>query len=173
MPDGIKIKADFSSLAGRITEKLTAILNPEVLLRPIAFDLASEMTIRIHDEGKSSGGDLIKEGGYSEPYLKIRQSKYNRTADKKVILSLTRQLEDDWAVIATKRGYAIGWKNSFNYQKAEWMTSLFNKPIFSLSASEKSYASRRFQELFASLASGRTPQVTERYEGWELISNRK
>lgn len=54
--------------------------------------------------------------------------KYNRTADTKVIFSLTRQMENDFGLkenkepIKTSTGYGVGFKNPDNTQKATWLT---------------------------------------------------
>lgn len=150
----IRLKVDTAKLGASLKAKLALIANPETLLRPIAFDLVALMTERIHDQGMGSDGSPIKDGGYSEPYLKYRQEKHNRSANPLVILSLTRQLENDWSVVAIQGGYGIGFKNTFNYQKAQWMSDLFakggnNNRIFSLSAKERSYAQKRFKELIS------------------------
>lgn len=66
--------------------------------------------------------------------------RYNRSNDTKVIVSLTRQLENNWSVIATQRGYGIGFLNPFNYQKARWVEAQKKKEIFSLSQAETDYS---------------------------------
>jgi hypothetical protein len=72
---------------------------------------------------------------------------YHRSTDTKIIVSLTRQLENDWAVIATNTGYGIGFNNVFNAQKARWVEEHKSKIIFNLSAEEKQYITERLQEL--------------------------
>lgn len=73
--------------------------------------------------------------------------KYNRTGDRKVILSLTRQLENDYAVIAIEDGWGIGFHNAFNALKARANQERYNRPIYDLSADEVRYAERRTTEL--------------------------
>lgn len=149
MADGIRLKFDVKKLSADLQARLALIANPETLLRPVAFDLVAQMTERIHERGTGSDGAPIKAGGYSEGYLRYRQEKHNRSADPKVIISLTRQLENDWSVVAFGKGYGIGFKNPFNYQKAGWMHDLFGDRIFKLSADEKAYAQKRFKELIS------------------------
>lgn len=55
--------------------------------------------------------------------------KYNRTADTKVILSLTRQMENDLTVVATGRGYGIGYLNPENLKKARYCELTYKKKI--------------------------------------------
>jgi hypothetical protein len=81
--------------------------------------------------------------------LKQRQNKYKRTADKKIIVSLTRQLENDWSVIATEKGYGIGFLNPLNFQKATWVEQNKGKTIFKLSEKEKEHVATRLNELIA------------------------
>lgn len=143
--DALRLKIDLSGLADKIAERLSTLANPEYLLRPVAFDLVALMTERIHDKGQASDGSQI--GTYSSGYMAVRQAKYKRTADTKVIISLTRQLENDWSVIKSGNGYGVGFKNKHNYDKSGWVENTYKKPIFSLSQAEREYAQKRFAEL--------------------------
>ncbi len=109
-----------SALMGRL--KAVADPNGEVrdkMLRTIALDTAAQMKVRIHQEGKNSEGGQI--GEYSNAYLKVRE-KNRRGTDKKVILSLTRQMENDFGIVSGTgaTGYALGFKNPDNADKASW-----------------------------------------------------
>lgn len=115
------IKDVTSSLIGRL--KAVADPNGEVrdkMLRTIAFDTAANMKVRIHQDGKNSENTDI--GEYSNSYIKIRE-KNRRGTDKKVILSLTRQMENDYGIVGGNgaTGYALGFKNPDNANKAGWM----------------------------------------------------
>lgn len=103
------------------------------------------ITERIHQKGQASDNTPI--GNYSNSYLKLRQRDYKRNADPKIIVSLTRQLENDWAVLATPKGYGIGFNNSFNAQKLRWVESAKGKKLTVLSESEQEYAIERINEL--------------------------
>lgn len=117
----ISINTNIAEVTGRIRDRLNKLKDKEYVLRPVCFDLIDLMKLRIHDQGKKSDGSAI--GTYSNAYLKFRQTKHQRSADRKVIISLTRQLENDWSVIATQNGYGIGFKNPFNLEKARWAES--------------------------------------------------
>jgi predicted butyrate kinase (DUF1464 family) len=54
--------------------------------------------------------------------MKRRQEK-NRGTSKKVIFSLTRQMENDFSIVAGNgaSGYGLGFKNMDNANKAEWL----------------------------------------------------
>lgn len=141
----IRIKTNIDQVVSNITSKLQTATNPEYLLRPICFDVIDLMTNRIHKEGKASDEGLI--GTYKLSYLKLRERKYNRSSDPKIIVSLTRQLENDWAVIATPKGYGVGFNNPFNLQKARWVEEQKKKKIFSLAASESTHVRELASEL--------------------------
>lgn len=169
----LSLKFDTAGLGERLKARFQTLANPEYLLRPVAFDLIALMTQRIHSDGKDSEGLAI--GTYSKGYMAVRtgnysnatrnkkgkltsagvdkngkeRPKYNRTADTKVVVSLTRQLENDWSVIQSKGGYGIGFKNSHNYDKSQWVEATYKKKIFNLSPDEQKYAQQRFQELIA------------------------
>jgi hypothetical protein len=115
----INIKTNITQVNDLLQSRLKAIGNPETFLRPLCFDLIDLMTKRIHGDGIKADGAPI--GTYAKGYLKTRQKKYNRTADSKIIVSLTRQLENNWSVIATPKGFGIGFINPFNLQKARWV----------------------------------------------------
>ena len=93
---------------------LNKLKDRELLLRPVALEIIPQMTRRIHINGKASDDSNI--GTYSNSYLKYRENN-KRGKDPKVIVSLTRQLENDWAVLATERGYGIGFNNVLNANK--------------------------------------------------------
>lgn len=139
------IKSNIKVVTGRIKQQIETLKNKEYLLRPVAIEVIPLMTERIHQKGEASDGNQI--GTYSTYYLKLRQSKYKRDASSKVIVSLTRQLENNWSVIATQNGYGIGFLNPFNLQKARWVEAGKSKIIFSLSKAEQQYAIDRINEL--------------------------
>ncbi|MBA3830066.1 MAG: hypothetical protein H0X33_14085 [Taibaiella sp.] len=124
-------------MAGLIQAKLDKLKDREYLLRPVAFGVLDLMTKRIHHEGKASDGQQI--GQYSTGYLAERQ-KYNRGSDPTVIISFTRQLENDYSVVATDKGYGIGFLNKHNFDKSQWVQGRYKKKIFELTGIEKKYA---------------------------------
>lgn len=98
----------------------------------------TDRTIRLNKEnGVFSGEDKV---GGARP-------QYHRSADPKVIISLTRQLENDWSVIATDKGYGVGFLNPLNLQKARWAEATYKKDIFRLSPAELKFVEMRIGEL--------------------------
>lgn len=95
------------------------------LLRVIATTELEETRNRIHNEGKKADSSQI--GTYKNPYLARRQKKpYNRTGDTKMIFVLTGKMEREYAVIATAKGYGLGWNSGSgngisNFDKAKYL----------------------------------------------------
>lgn len=143
----ITVKSNIKLVTGRIKQQIEQLKNKDYLLRPVAIEVIPMMTERIHQKGEASDGNQI--GTYNNSYLKLRQSKYKRDSSSKIIVSLTRQLENNWSVIATQNGYGIGFTNPFNLQKARWVEQNKDKSIFSLSKSEQQYAVERINELIS------------------------
>lgn len=141
----ITVNTNIAEVGARLAAKLAKLKDKEYLFRQVCFDLVELMKSRIHERGQDKNNSAI--GTYSSAYLRTRQKKYQRGADAKIIVSLTRQLENDWSVIATQQGYGIGFKNVFNLQKARWVEGVKDKNIFSLSAGENKYASDFINDL--------------------------
>lgn len=70
---------------------------------------------------------------------------YNRGSDPKVILSLTRQMEQDFVVIADDNVFGLGFNNPDNYNKAKWNDQRY-KDVYQLSETEKQLAEAAIQE---------------------------
>lgn len=79
----------------------------------------------------------------------VPRENYHRSSDTKVIVSLTRQLENNWSVLETEKGYGIGFTNPFNAEKLGWVETVKKKVIRELTAEELDYAFERINELIA------------------------
>jgi hypothetical protein len=125
--------------------------------KPIGTYSPEYMKVRTGDYGNSGvyakgakKGQKKDSGVYTKGKNKGQpREKYNRSTDTKVIISLTRQLENDWAVLENGNGYAIGFLNELNFKKAGWVEETYKKKIFDLSETEKQYIAERVQELVA------------------------
>lgn len=134
------------SVFTNLKTQLEKLQNPEYLLRPICLGLVDKMTDRIHNRGEDSLEEQI--GTYNKSYLKyVREKKWNRSADTQIIVSLSRQLENDWTVTPTENGYGLGFKNSFNLDKARWVEIVKRKEIFTMSPSEEKYSQEYLSQL--------------------------
>lgn len=145
------VTIDISKAVAGIKSIFDKLKDKEYLLRPLAIETIPNMKERIHEKGQASDGGQI--GTYSTGYLNFRENN-GRGKDTKVIVSLTRQLENDWAVIATQNGYGIGFNNSFNFEKSQWVEQQKEKIIFNLSGPEKDYIKDRVDELVNNAING-------------------
>ena len=117
--------------------KFKELGNPETVSRASAMAVMPELRERIHVNGETSSGSQI--GVYSNAYLKLRQSQYNRTSDKSVIASLTRQLENSYILGADEKGYTIGVATPLSKDKIDWLTDRYGV-IWELTENEKTIA---------------------------------
>ena len=138
------VKTNIDKVMQKIASKFDLLKDREYFLRPLAIETIPNMKERIHRDGKATDGGAI--GTYSSGYMRERE-RNNRSKDTKIIVSLTRQLENDWAVIGTSRGYGIGFNNVFNAQKSRWVEEIKKRIIFNLSAEEQEYIRLRITEL--------------------------
>lgn len=86
---------------------------------------------RLKKEKEGQAGYFTKGPNKGQP-----RPRYNRSTDSAVILSLTRQMENDMQVIKTDNGYGIGYSNQLNYNKAVWNEIRYKKDIWGLSVEE-------------------------------------
>lgn len=131
----ITVTTNLGGALSNIRAKLTELKNPELLTKPLATEQIRLMADRIHINGEASDGGQI--GTYSNGYLKVRAANARKDGSK-VIISLTRQLENDYAVIAnSKSGYGVGFNNPLNRQKAGWVEETYGKRIFRQTKEER------------------------------------
>jgi len=145
------IEVNIASTLGDLIGRLSS-LDKSKMLREAAVTAMGEIRHRVHVNGEDSEGSQI--GTYSKGYMKVRtgqlpnvytkgrnkgntRKQYNRLPDTKVILSLTRQMEDGMAILDTPGGVGIGYHNSFDYNKAIWNEKRLGKPIWKLSTKER------------------------------------
>ena len=107
-------------------------------MRAVALSMLPVVHDRIHVEGKAADGAGI--GNYSKSYLKYTRPKNNRSNDPKVILSLTRQMENDFSVVSQGDRYGLGFKNPLNFDKARWAEETYKKKIYGLTEVERNLA---------------------------------
>ena len=141
------------------------------LSREIAVSIAAQMRERIHERGLDANNSQI--GTYTDEYMKVRtgiypnsdktkkgktknagvytkgknkgqqRRKYNRTTDRKVVISLTRTFENDFTLGKSNQspkkipgGYGIGWKSPYNAIIAERMEKVYKKKIWATTDDE-------------------------------------
>lgn len=121
--------------------------------QPIGTYSAGYMKVRtgnFKNAGKRNSGTftdrtirLNKQNGVftGEDKVGKKRPNYNRTNDTKVVISLTRQMENDFVTTPTPSGgYGVGYNNLENYKKVAFVESTYNKPIFKLTDAEKQQA---------------------------------
>ena len=114
------------------TQILPTVQSVDALLRTIAQTLLGDIRERIHEEGLNAKGAAI--GQYTANYIK-RRIKAGKGSSSKVVLSFTRQMQNDWKVIPIQNGYGLGFSNSFNADKAGWAEERFGA-IYKLTPEE-------------------------------------
>lgn len=130
-----------------LPDKMAQFISPkgqEDMLRAVSLSMLPVVHDRIHVDGKAADGSGI--GTYSPSYLKYTRPKFNRSKDPKVILSLTRQMESDFSVVADSGKYGLGFKNSLNFDKATWLEGTYKKRIYALTTQERDLAITAAQE---------------------------
>lgn len=143
----LTITSNLDQVLSNLGQNFRTIMDPNYLLRPVAIEVLPMITERIHKDGQASDGSQI--GTYSNAYLKYARAKAKRGGDTKVIVSLTRQLENNWSVLETTNGYGIGFTNPFNADKLRWVEEVKGKTIGHLTASEIDFSFDRINELVA------------------------
>ena len=138
------VTTNIKQVVDKLKTNFELLQDKEYLLRPLAIETIHNMKERIHKDGAATDGAQI--GTYSNGYMKKR-AEYGRGKDRKVIVSLTRKLEQDWQVIATTKGYGIGFNSPTNRDKARWVEAQKKRIIFNLSEPEKQYIRERIQDL--------------------------
>ena len=75
-------------------------------------------------------GQTYFPGGYAQYHGKIGKG------SSKVILRNTDQMYMDYQIVSSGSGFGFGFQNSFNSEKAGWMTDKYDKEIFQISDEE-------------------------------------
>ena len=139
------VTTNIDAIINNLEAKLNDATKQFVMLE-VATALLAPVKSRIHNDGVASDGSEI--GTYTNAYLKERQ-KYNRTGDRKVVLSLTRQMENDFSVQAVgNNSYGLGYNNAENYNKAKWNDNRFGHIVFALTKEEETIATQIAKEAF-------------------------
>lgn len=121
--------------------KLTSIEIDKVT-RLQASTVMAVMRDRIHVQGRDSDGNMI--GIYTPKYIKYTRNtpKYARGTDGKVILSLTRTMENAWSLFPIEGGTGIGFTTAELLQRSEYCQETYKKDIFAPTAEEYELANK-------------------------------
>lgn len=135
-------------LVSRLRSKLLTITEKDAVTKIVATTMAGVVRDRIHEKGQNADGQQI--GNYSDLYLRTRE-KNNRGRNPRVIISLTRELENDFALsitnpIKTDGGWGIGFirnpnrseKGTFTHSDiSEYMEWIYEAKIWDLTKNER------------------------------------
>lgn len=129
----MKFSSNMASVINTISTQLSA-LDVDKMTRIQASTLLATMRVRVHQDGIASDGNPI--GTYTPAYVKYVRQKHGRGADNKVILSLTRSMENSMELYPIPNGTGIGFSTAENFQKARWCEENYGKAIYAPTASE-------------------------------------
>lgn len=134
----MNVTTNIDQIINNLESKLDEATQRYITLQ-VATALLGPVKSRIHGDGQASDGAEI--GVYDNAYLRERQKRYNRTADSKIILSLTRQMENDFSVQAVgNTSFGLGFNNEKNYEKAMWNDKRFGHIVYALTKEEEEIA---------------------------------
>lgn len=127
------VEIDLSPLVRLNTGLLeAAIERPELVYGPMATTVLAVQKRRIFQDGLNSQGQAI--GTYSPSYIRQRV-RSGFTASSRVILTKTDQMRGDYTAGPTAGGYALGFQNPTNAEKARRNEERYGR-VFALTDSE-------------------------------------
>lgn len=136
----IQVKVNTNDIDQLVKALTDLAYNKDKILRSVATTMRAEVSYRIHVEGKDAFGNIIAPQGYSDEYYEFRIKKLNREASKKVILSATGQMENDFQIVDTPDGYGLGFLNPHNYDKSKWVEETYERTIYAFTDEEEKLA---------------------------------
>lgn len=113
----LRIETNMDVVVNKV-DLLMSSLDIDKMTRLQATTLLAKMRKRIHVEGRASDGSPI--GSYSDAYLKYVRPKHGRKEGSKVVLSLTRSMENGMILFPITNGTAIGYATAELFQRAKW-----------------------------------------------------
>ncbi len=113
----LRIETNMDVVVNKV-DLLMSSIDIDKMTRLQATTLLAEMRNRIHVQGRASDGAPI--GSYSAKYLKYVRPKHGRTEGSKVVLSLTRSMENGMILFPIPNGTAIGYATPELFQRAKW-----------------------------------------------------
>jgi len=136
----ITIAANLDSVMTQLSQQLSD-LDVSKMTRLAASSLMAEIRQRVHVRGEASNGQQI--GIYSKGYM-ARRKKHGRQEGGKVVLSLTRSMENAMILIPLEDGTGIGYTTAELLQRAKWQEErqCYQQPIWTPTQAEKNLVDR-------------------------------
>lgn len=133
----LRVETNMDVVVNKVSTQLSQI-DIDKLTRLQATTLLALMRKRIHVEGLASDGRSI--GRYTKYYFEKVRPKYGRKEGDKVVLSLTRSMEQGMILFPITKGWAIGYATPELFQRAKWQErrpAYGARAIFSPTESER------------------------------------
>lgn len=96
------------------------------------YDIKSRKAVKYHSPRKVSGSSM--------------RTMYNWPNDPKVILALTRKMQQQMVVLKTDNGWGIGYTNVDDFNKAIWNEARYKKSIWNLTEEEADLVKKASEE---------------------------
>lgn len=133
----LRIETNMDVVVNKVAMQMSA-LDIDRMTRLQATTLMALMRKRIHVEGLASDGRPI--GTYTKYYAEKTRPKFGRKEGNKVVLSLTRSMEQGMILFPIAKGTAIGYATPELFQRAKWQEkrpAYGARSIFSPTESER------------------------------------
>ena len=138
----MELSSNLPTVIATVSKKLKAV-DVRKMTAIQASSLMAAMRVRIFMDGRAKDGNQI--GTYTPAYMKVRKA-HGRGSDTKVILSLTRSMENSMELYPLTNGTGIGFSTAENVQKANWCERTYGKQIFAPMAEERAMVESIAQE---------------------------
>lgn len=110
-------------------------LDVNKIARLQASTLMAKMRRRIHVDGLDASGKPI--GTYTPSYVRYARKEAGRQEGSKVVLSLTRTMENAMVDVPLDDGAGVGYATAEQLQKSKWCEETYGKKIFAPTEEEK------------------------------------
>ena len=133
----LRIESNMDVVVSKLATSMSKI-DIDKMTRLQASSLMAMIRKRVHVEGKASDGSAI--GNYSKSYKERVRPKHGRKEGYKVVLSLTRAMENGMVLYPIPNGTGIGYVTKELLQKAKWQEKRAcygSRPIWSPTEEER------------------------------------
>lgn len=128
----ITIETNLGEVLNDLSARLTSV-ETNRLTRIQATTLMAEIRQRVHVRGQAADGRDI--GTYSPRFLPVRQ-RWHRTEGSRVVVSLSRAMENAMVIIPLSDGTGIGYATARELEKARHAERYWGRPLFRPSEEE-------------------------------------
>lgn len=113
----LRIESNMDVVVSKVTAAMSEI-DIDKMTRLQASSLMAMIRKRVHVDGNASDGSPI--GNYTKSYKERIRPKHGRKEGYKVVLSLTRAMENGMVLYPIPNGTGIGYLTKELLQKAKW-----------------------------------------------------